>query len=367
MITNATSHRHQTTVRGWVCVAAAMLLLTPAAQAQSEDSDKSEIAAIYRKGKTAYDLGDFQEAIRHFKQAYSMSPHEAYLYNIAQAYRQDGDCRNALFFYKRYVTVGGAEARHHGVVQRRIKELTESCQLIDDMKNEPPLGSMDPDKDEPGGDGQVTQGAEDSGEIAAGPRDTGAGDEPAAGVAGSGAATSSPVVTGALELGPAFLDVGELQVVGAHFSLVFSAGYPVDLGKLGLSVGGLFTYTPVQWSNEQLQRTGTSTLTSLLLNLGARYQVLDELAVRGEVGVGALILSGLSEGSVFVAPDTMASGAIGLLNLRVGIGAEYRLTENLTLSASPLVFSYSGDQEDLNQGVDGFVRFELLAGLGYRL
>lgn len=354
MSTNATSYRHQATLSGCVCVAAAMLLLTHAApaQAQPKRADQSEIAAIYRKGKTAYDLGNFQEAIEHFKEAYSRSPHEAYLYNIAQAYRQDGDCRNALFFYKRYVTVGGAEARHHDVVQRRIKELTESCKLIDDMKNEPPLDSMDPDRDEAGDDEIAVDAAQD---------DTG--DAPAAGV------TSSPgaLLTGSLEIGPAFLDAGALEVVGAHFSLLFSAGYPVRLGALELSFGGLFTYTPVPWSNEGLQRTGTSTLTSVLANVGARYQVLDGLAVRGEVGAGALIISGLSEGSVFVAPDTMATGAIGLFNVRVGIGAEYQITENLMISVSPLVFSYSRGKDSLHPDVDGFARFDLLAGLGYRL
>ncbi|HWN72160.1 MAG TPA: tetratricopeptide repeat protein [Haliangium sp.] len=363
MNTNALPHRHRLVFAGLAGLIAAAILLCPGpGHAQPSPDDKSELGVVYRKGKTAYDLGNFDEAIKYFKQAYAMQPHEAHLYNIAQAYRQAGDCRNALFFYKRYVAVGGTEARHYEVVQRRIKELTSSCKVIDDMKNKPPLESLEPGKGENAGGEQPGTGTSGTG---------------GAGAIGTGGTVTSPapvdngpsdpVLAASLELGGAVLQIGHLDIEGAHFSLGVGAGYPLTFDKLGITLGGLFTYTPVPWTNERTATSGTSALIGVLANVGARYAVSEQIAVRFELGMGALILSGLSQGSVFLPDDTMATGALGMLNVRAGIGAEYLLTDNLVFSVSPLVFSYSPAKEGLREEVESFVRFDFIAGLGYRL
>jgi Tetratricopeptide repeat len=364
MNTNALPHKNRLVFAGLAGLIAAVILLCPGAtHAQPTPSDQSDLGLVYKKGKTAYDLGNFEEAIKYFKQAYAMQPHEAYLYNIAQAYRQAGDCRNALFFYKRYVAVGGEKARHHEVVQRRIKELTSSCKVIDDMKNKPPLESLEPGRGEnAGGEQSGTGGSDATGATGA----TGTGGT-VTGSANVDTGPSDPVLAASLELGGALLSMGELEISGAHFSLGVGAGYPLSFGKLGITLGGLFTYIPVPWTNEAMGASGTSALIGVLGNVGARYAVTDQIAVRVELGVGALILSGLSRGSVFLPDDTMATGALGMFNLRTGIGAEYLLTENLVLSVSPFVFSYSPAKEGLRAEVDKFVRFDFIAGLGYRL
>jgi hypothetical protein len=365
MNTNALPHRNRLVSAGLAGLTAAVILLCPGlGHAQPAPNDQSELGVVYRKGKTAYDLGNFDEAIKYFKQAYAMQPHEAHLYNIAQAYRQAGDCRNALFFYKRYVAVGGEKARHYEVVQRRIKELASSCKVIDDMKNKPPLDSLEP------GRGENVAGAEPaatgSSETAAttGTTETG-GTVTTSPVVEPG--PSDPVLAASLELGGAVLDIGELEISGAHFSLGVGAGYPLSFGKFGLTLGGLFTYTPVPWTNEVTNTSGTSALIGVIGNIGARYAATDQIAIRLEVGAGALILTGLSRGSVFLPDDTMATGALGMFNVRAGIGAEYLITDNLVLSASPFVFSYSPAKEGLRAEVDKFVRIDFIAGLGYRL
>src|SRR5450432_332758 len=63
----------------------------------------------YKEGETQYNLGNFDKAADAFKQGYSLESVDnkkpAYLYNVAQAYRQGKKCKDAAFFYKRYVSL----------------------------------------------------------------------------------------------------------------------------------------------------------------------------------------------------------------------------------------------------------------------
>src|SRR5438046_8588062 len=63
----------------------------------------------YKEGETQYNLGNFDKAADAFKQGYAIentdSKKPAYLYNVAQAYRQGKKCKDAAFFYKRYLSL----------------------------------------------------------------------------------------------------------------------------------------------------------------------------------------------------------------------------------------------------------------------
>ena len=52
-------------------------------------------------------VGNFDQAAESFKKAFETESVEskkpAYLYNVAQAYRQGKDCKKAQFFYKRFL------------------------------------------------------------------------------------------------------------------------------------------------------------------------------------------------------------------------------------------------------------------------
>ncbi|WP_428262144.1 tetratricopeptide repeat protein [Haliangium sp.] len=334
----------------------AVLLPASPAQAQDENGDKAKAREFHRKGRMAYDVGNFDEAIEYFKKAYELAPHEAYLYNIAQIYRQNGDCRNALFFYKRYVAVGGEEADNYELAQKRIRELSEDCQAAED----PDPGAPLPTTDDGTGDGSADNPMPEP--------DGPAGDADDGGDTGPDAAPAKPpILAGTLELGPSLLELGDLNVSGIYFSLGLGVGYPIHLGKASLSLGAMVTYTPVPWDNPDQNASGTSALTSVLGNVGLRYRVLDRLDLRAEAGAGVMVLTGLQSGNVFVAPGNMASGAIGVFNVRAALGAEYALTDNLLLSVSPVIYSYSPTVDGLRAEINSFVRFELLAGLGFRL
>ncbi len=66
------------------------------------DGRKAEALKHYKTGKTAYNVHDWDEAIAEFKLAYKLAPNAVYLFNIAQAYRLEGDCENAAQFYASY-------------------------------------------------------------------------------------------------------------------------------------------------------------------------------------------------------------------------------------------------------------------------
>ena len=63
----------------------------------------------YKEGETQYNLGNFESAADAFKKGYEVEPDEAkkpaYLYNVAQAYRLGNKCKEASFFYKRFLAL----------------------------------------------------------------------------------------------------------------------------------------------------------------------------------------------------------------------------------------------------------------------
>ena len=82
--------------------ACTVMVGTAASHAQPAGNQQSKAEEYYNKGDAAYNLGRFDEAIENFTKAYEEWPLPEFLYNIAQSYRQQGNCKQALFFYKRF-------------------------------------------------------------------------------------------------------------------------------------------------------------------------------------------------------------------------------------------------------------------------
>jgi tetratricopeptide (TPR) repeat protein len=76
------------------------------------------------RGRAYHDAGDYGNAIIAFKEAYVMAPSPGLLFNLAQAYRLQGNCDDAALMYRRYLaTDPGSEGRtiaesHLETVQR---------------------------------------------------------------------------------------------------------------------------------------------------------------------------------------------------------------------------------------------------------
>jgi tetratricopeptide (TPR) repeat protein len=56
----------------------------------------------YQRGRSHYDLHEWDQAIAEFKESYRLQPDAPSLFNIAQSYRLKGDCAQAASFYKTY-------------------------------------------------------------------------------------------------------------------------------------------------------------------------------------------------------------------------------------------------------------------------
>ena len=68
------------------------------------EPDVSPVARRFSdQGRALHELGDYDEAIVAYKQAYLISPSPGILFNMAQAYRLAGDCANAAMLYRRFL------------------------------------------------------------------------------------------------------------------------------------------------------------------------------------------------------------------------------------------------------------------------
>jgi tetratricopeptide (TPR) repeat protein len=77
---------------------------------------------LYDQGSRAYKAGDYRRAVEHFLAAYQLSRAPAILFNIAQAYRLDGACDQALAWYRRSLAEE-PDAANRAEVEERIAEM----------------------------------------------------------------------------------------------------------------------------------------------------------------------------------------------------------------------------------------------------
>src|ERR1041384_2306924 len=111
----------------------------------------------YKEGENQYNLGNFDKAVEAFKQGFSLETNEskkaAYLFNVAQSYRQANDCKNAQFFYKRFLSLKDSDtakplsAKTRKDVEERINELEACVQQATSISKKPPNNNLRPEGD----------------------------------------------------------------------------------------------------------------------------------------------------------------------------------------------------------------------------
>lgn len=342
----------------------ALLLFAPAiASAQSKTAKE-----WFSEGEKAYTLADFADAIVAFKKAFEIETSESnkaiYLYNIAQSYRFMKDCANAQFFYRRYLElrekVKPPDAKHRAEIEARIKEL-ETCVRL---PTNPPTG---PQRLEAG---ENESGDEEPKKDVATPDstdDTGEGTD------------EEPLVSKPVELGPRAIS---LRLVGGAAKIIATdqlsfpvqatgaliGGYPLALNEnVTLEFGAGFTFTPLSFKKEVdgMEEDKTANLIGLVGNFGATYHPVPKVGLRGDLGLGALFFTGVSE-SLFT-DNRETSGALTMFHVRVGLSADYAVTPNFIVTATPIAFSYSPAKSGLREDIDSIRAFDFMAGVGYRM
>ncbi len=133
-----------------VAVATVAGTTTPVAYAQRAPKAERERAAkarvAYDDGKKAYNLGEFDRAVELWKQGYEYKDDPIFLFNIGQAYRQNGDHQKALFFYRAYLRED-PRARNRDDVEARIAELGKLMEAQQNAVESPPSEPVTPTVD----------------------------------------------------------------------------------------------------------------------------------------------------------------------------------------------------------------------------
>ncbi len=112
----------------------AVLVLAPAVSLADEASDHSDKATRF------YNVQDWPNALKEYKEAYGLDPKPETLWAIAQTQRLSGDCRGAILTYKAYMrgaSTTGANAAEGWIQQCEATIAAQQKALDDATKSEP--------------------------------------------------------------------------------------------------------------------------------------------------------------------------------------------------------------------------------------
>ena len=352
----------------------AVLLVPAIAWAQPKSA-----ADWYKEGENQYNLGNFDRAVEAFKAAFTAEPNESkkavYLFNVAQSYRQANDCKNAYFFYKRFLslkendTAKPLDEKTRKQVEDRIAELEQCASQAASISKKPPQNNLPPDPS----DGDKGQPASDTHKPP--PKDVATAQQPPPGDEGdtdtsahaTGTAGQPHVISARFQGGGTKVSAGNSAVpVQATFAL--TAGYPIPVApKLTVEAGAAFTFTPVPFEPVHGMGSGNETgqLWGLVANAAATYEVIPKLGLRVDFGLGALFMANIDD-SPFTAGG-MTSGALSMFHIRGAVSGEYAFTPNVVVTLTPVAFSYSPPKGGLAPDIKSITSIDFaMVGIGYR-
>jgi hypothetical protein len=358
-----------------ICFAAVLLL---PALAWAEPKSASD---WYNEGENQYNLGAFDKAVEAFKKGFELETVDgkkaAYLFNIAQSYRQANDCKNAHFFYKRFLAVADADpnkpvpAKTRKQVQDRIAELEQCANQAASISKKPPTNLKGDDVGEKPADDSHAEptkkvataepvGASTGGDVQ-GQADT---DRPVPNLAphllvvrltGGGTKVSTP---------------GVAVPVQATFAL--TAGHPFPINdKVTIEAGAGFTLSPVPYSYgpTDAQQDKTGLLSAVMANGAATYTFAPKFAARADVGLGVLVFSGIDKvmDGPFTPKGTQVDGALTMFHVRGALSGEYAVSPNFVVILPSLAYSYSPPKDGLIKSITKITAFDFMAGISYRM
>jgi hypothetical protein len=365
-----------------ICLA---VLLVPAlAWAQPKSSPKTA-GEWYKEGENQYILGNFDKAIDAFKQGFSLESDEdkraKYVFNIAQSYRQANDCAKAHFFYKRFLALKASpkaaplDPQRRQEVEDRIKDLEACAQQAALISKRPPdslPGETEGEKTSAAN--ETHKDARDDGrkQVASAETTSSSGQEERSDTGEPAPRSARPHLISARVIGGGakyFMGPKVKVPVQAEFGLI--AGYPIAINdKLTVEAGVAATLMPVPFTlrdasaPNMIGPSKTGLLSSVMANVGASFEVMPKLAVRGDVGIGALFLSSVSKSAFTAGQET--DGTLAMFHLRISPSLEYAITPNI-IGTIPIAFTYSPPKKGLDDTIKNITSFDFMVGIGYRM
>jgi hypothetical protein len=305
-----------------IFIALALGLLAGGARAQQDASKRARDA--FAEGTTFFNLGQWDKAVESWQLGYKYKPDPIFLYNIAQAYRLAENHERAVFFYKSYLR-NSPKAPNRLEVQERIDQLQKLIDQKAKAREAEPEGVAAP------GTAPTTAQAE--------PPPTAAAAPPAPAAAETAVVAQAPPKAHALRGDLGISGGADLWVVGPTSGFKASGGFTLTGG-----------YTPLTTERIQL-RVGATLGYAFLSDVSSTDHFISALAdpmlrVRlwreklygfVDVGLGVMIIAGLSRDSQFLFPHAVPSGAFATFQLRPALGLEYRVIPRLGIFLSPSV------------------------------
>jgi hypothetical protein len=368
-----------------LCLVSALMLPTQSVFAQAGKTAEQ----WYKDGDDQYNLGNFLGAVEAFKKAFETETDGAkkptYLYNIAQAYRLAKDCKNSLFFYKRFKalrendTVKPLKPAVRAELDGRIAELEVCVKTQDDAASKQPDGTLRPDsgrtettkpdltkppspklgatdaKVDPAatttvpsatapGDGEAEQDGEDGGDGSTVPD------------------TRAPVQHVVIRAGGG----GGLPFIAGTSSkqgvtLGLTGGYLLPLAApVDIEIGAGVAFCTIKFPTSAGERNAK--LFSGFAFAAVSKHLVAGLSARVELGLGIQLFSGLRAGNPFTLGSQDTSGALSMFVARASASVDYAVSSNISVWLSPATFSYSPTSKDIFRP-QVISRLDFLAGV----
>jgi hypothetical protein len=343
-------------------------------------ADEATARAQFSAGERAYNLGDFNKAVELFKKAYEEWPEPAFLFNIAQTYRQSGDCKQALFFYKRFLALKQNDTKKplkpelKKEVENRIAELEECARR--ELANKPPdqldngsgstttTSTTTPPRNTPANTTAKPNPTTATGETETDGEneDEDTGEEPTPGAPSEGPKMISARVLG----GAGKLNAGDLDTPLQFFGTIVG-GYPLTVApKVQIELGAALSFTPVPYTTTMGEH-GSGGIVGILANAAPSYTIVPKLVGRVEVGVGLSVFTGLGKmGNPFTEGGLPASGPLSTFLARAAISGDYAVTPNVVITATPIAFAYQPAPTGFSPSITSLTTLSFMVGVGYQ-
>jgi hypothetical protein len=94
-------------------------------------------------GREAHQRGDYGRAIVAFKEAYVLAPRPGLLFNLAQAYRLQGNCDDAALMYRRYIAAARPWGEERAIAEGHLATVVRCVQKRNlNLPADPTLANM---------------------------------------------------------------------------------------------------------------------------------------------------------------------------------------------------------------------------------